>query len=181
MNINITRPQKEDVEELNRLFAAGILDAFHQDGIDDNDGIRVEVEKQLSLLQQDLESQGSEVYFLLARTEAEIVGTIAYGEPNNLIRDNLAIDWQGIPEITSVYVLPAFQGQGVGTLLFNSILCCLQYKNVAKFCLDGGYKKSQRFWIKRLGDPTVTLKDYWGKGLDHLIWLRNLQDVGIGI
>lgn len=179
MDIYITRPQKNDMEELYKLLLSVIKDAFKQDGIDDNDGIKEEVEKQLGFLNQDFESKGSEVFFLIARTEEKIIGTIAYSKANDLIKNNLKIDFQNVPEITSVYVLPEFQGQGVGSLLFNGILISLHHKNIDVVCLDGGYKKSQPFWIKKLGNPSVTLKDYWGKGLDHMIWLRNMKDFKI--
>lgn len=178
-NCSITRPRKIDSEELHILFQTTIADAFKRDGIDDPDGILDEVKKQMEFLNQDYESKGSKLFFLIARTEEKIIGTIAYSKPSELIRSNLKVDCQNIPEITSVYILPEYQGKGVGTLLFNAIMVCLLNKKTELFCLDGGYKKSQSFWIKKLGDPTVTLKDYWGKGLDHLIWLRRSNDVKI--
>lgn len=179
MEICIERPQKNDFEELHKLFLLAIGDAFKQDGIDDNEGVQEEVKKQLGLLNLDFDTKGSEVFFLIARIEEKIVGTIAYSRPNDLINNNLQVDDQNMPEVTSVYVHPEFQGKGVGSLLFNGMLISLLHKNNDVFCLDGGYKKSQNFWIKKLGNPTITLKDYWGKGLHHMIWLRNLKDLKI--
>lgn len=166
----IARPQITDVDELQQLFWLSITDAFAQDGIDDSPAIKEEVEKQMRFVQQDFASQGQEVYFLLARTNEKIVGTIAYSKPNDLIQQNLPYDLKNVPEITSVYVLPEYQGQGVGSLLFQAMLQTLHRKKVEVFCLDGGYKKSQRFWMNKLGNPTVVLKNYWGHGLDHMIW-----------
>lgn len=179
MEIDITRPRRDDRVELQRLFFSVIRDAFHQDGIDDETGVQTEVVRQLELLEQDFASRGSRVFFLLARTEEQIIGTIAYSEPNDLIKRNLTIDWREVPEITSVYIHPAFQGRGIGTLLFNAILICLRHRDVEKFCLDGGYTRSQRYWMRRLGEPAVTLKNYWGAGLDHLIWVCGLQDIKV--
>lgn len=179
MDIYLTRPRQTDVEELHQLFRSVIEDAFTKDGIDDRDGIIEEVQNQMGLLRQDLASNGSQVYFLLARTEEQIIGTVAYSPANALIRGNLKTDYENTPEITSVYVLPKFQGRGVGSLLFNGILISLHTKQVERFCLDGGYKASQGYWMTKLGDPNITLTDYWGKGLDHMIWLRNLSDLKI--
>lgn len=179
MDIYITRPQKEDVHELEKLFISSIKDAFKQEGVDDSQGIREEVAIQMAFLQQDFNSQGSEVFYWIARSREQIVGTIAYSETSKLIQDNFQIDFQNIPEIRSVYILPEFQGQGVGSLLFNTILVSLHQKNIRQICLDGGYKKSQKFWIKKLGNPSLTLKDYWGEGADHMIWLRNLGELKI--
>lgn len=179
MDIFITRPQTEDTEEIYNLFKIVIADAFKQDGIDDNNGIQEEVEKQSGFLDQDFKSHGNDVFFLIARTEKQIVGTIAYSKANHLIKDSLKIDLQNVPEITTVYILPEFQGKGIGSLLFNAILISLLHKNVDEICLDGGYKKSQSYWIKKLGNPTVILKDHWGKGLDHLVWHCKLKDLQI--
>lgn len=179
MDLFITRPKKEDVEEIRHLFTQTITDAFRQDGIDDASGLREEIEKQMQFLKQDFESEGKEAYFLLAKIDGKIAGTIAYKEANEKIKKNIQTDLSNVPEIASVYVLPKLQGKGIGALLFNAILVTLLHKKVDGICLDGGYKKSQKYWTKKLGDPSVTLKDYWGKGFDHLIWLRKLSDISI--
>jgi len=182
MRIKITRPQEKDTEEIRRLFSAAIADAFAQDGIAfRQEGIDTEVEKQMRFLLQDFETKGRDLYFLLARTDEKIVGTIAYCtvDNNDLIKSHLQIDFRQVPEVTTVYVLPEFQGKGVGSLLWNAILISLLHQNVQEICLDGGYKKSQSFWIKRAGQPVVTLTDYWGPGLDHMIWRCRLHDLPI--
>ncbi len=71
--------------------------------------------------------------------------------------------------------MPEYQGKGIGTMLLNAILACLRQKGVSEFCLDSTYKKAQSYWTKKLGQPSVTLKDYWGKGLNYMIWHRNLN------
>ena len=170
MNISITIPKKENIRELHNLFAIVITDSFKKDGIDDENGIQNEVEKQLELLNQNFDYINSDTFFLIAMIKDKIIGTIAYSKPNNIIVKNLNIDLSNIPEITSVYVLLEFQRQGVGSLLFKEILKYLKQKNINNFYLDCGYKNSQSFWTKKLGKPTLTLKDYWGEELDHLIW-----------
>ena len=180
MRVFISRPQKTDVAELHHLFNIVITDAFKQDGIgDDTTGIETEVNKQLSFINKDLQSDGKTLFFLLARTAQQIVGTIAYSEASNLLKKHLDVDLQNVPEITSVQVLPTFQNKGIGSLLFNAILISLLHKNTREVCLDGGYKKSQGYWIKKLGDPNVILENYWGDGLDHMIWYRKMTDLKI--
>lgn len=175
MDIYIKIPQKEDLEELRNLFDRTISDAFQQDGIDDPEGIIIEVEKQMDSLHQFVECPDSTKFYLIAHTKDTIIGTIGYSKANSLIQGSLNIDLENIPEVKSVYVLPEYQSKGIGSLLFNAILLCLHHKKITTFCLDGGYKKSQGFWINKLGAPSVTLKNYWGEGLDHMIWLRNLS------
>src|SRR5437868_791303 len=115
MNIFIIRPQRENRNEIHNLFRSVITDAFKQDGLDDPNGIQEEVEKQMGFLNQDFETNGLDVFFLIARTEEQIVGTIAYSKANDLIREHLKIDLQNVPEITTVYILPEFQGKGIGS------------------------------------------------------------------
>ncbi|KAF0822419.1 Acetyltransferase [Cytobacillus firmus] len=44
-------------------------------------------------------------------------------------------------------------------------------KGVEEFCLDSGYRQSQKIWKKKFGEPEYLLKDYWGKGLiAHSLW-----------
>ena len=122
MNIVITRPKKEDIKELHILFKSAITDAFKKDGIDNNKEITEEVRKQLGFVSSDFESSGSDTFYLIAKTEEKIVGTIAYGKPSDLIKKYLKVNLRNVPEIISVYMLPQFQGKNIGSLLFNALL-----------------------------------------------------------
>ena len=178
MDVIITRPNKEDREELNLLFTSVITDAFEQDGIGDrHDGIQEEIEKQLGFLDQDFATGGTDVHFLIARSDNKILGSIAYQGTSDLIKEHLNVNLENVPEVTSVLVLPEYQGKGVGTLLSNAVLTTLQNMGTREACLDGGYKKSQSFWIKKLGNPNILLKDHYGKGLDYMIWHRSLDQI----
>jgi len=75
-----------------------------------------------------------------------------------------------IPEIKMVYVLPEFQGQGIGRQMFRAMSTQLKAEGRAGFCLDCGFTHSQGFWRKQLGVPCLVLKDHWGPGADHMIW-----------
>ena len=177
MNIKITRPQNKDIGEVDQLFALVIKDNFQNEGIASTEEIEEQVQFQTNNLKQDLDSNGTEEYYLLARSRQTIIGTAAYGKPNEIIRKNWHGDLTGIPEVKSVYILPEFQGRGIGTLLFGSIIQCLGQKDIEEFCLDSGYKRAQGYWSKKLGKPSIILKDYWGKNADHLIWHCNVSDL----
>ena len=164
---------------MEELFSLSISGAFQEDGVDDPIGIKSEVENQMESLEQGFTAKTEKPFYLIARAGDKIIGTIAYKEASQLISENCEIDLKGIPEIVSVYIHPDFQGKGVGSLLFNQILVCLLHKNIGQFCLDSGYKRAQIFWTTKLGTPTINLKDYWGKDGDHLIWIRNLNEIEI--
>lgn len=178
MNIVITRPAKNDETELESLFTEVILDAFKQDGIESrHKAIQEEVDKQMNFFRQDIHTHGADVFFFIARTEGKIVGTIACSKASELLKQHLDADLEYVPEITTVYVLPQFQGKGIGSMLLKKMLAHLNEKGFKEACLDGGYRKSQGYWIKKIGHPDVTLKDYWGKDLHHMMWHRKLEDL----
>ena len=177
MNLTIRRPKREEIEAINELFAITITDNFKNEGLWDNmeEEAKEEIETLKQSLQRDFESEGKKEHHLIAIVNKQVVGTIAFGKPNAIILNNLAIDFSGVSEIKSVYILPRFQQQGIGSVLLKEILKVLQTQKIKAFCLDCGYKKSQGFWQKKLGDPIVVMKDYWSGGSDHLIWYLQLE------
>lgn len=179
-NISIRRPNELDIEQLHHLFEVTIADTFEKQGVgDDLEGINGEIEEKKHYLREDLESKGAERFFLVASYQGKIVGTIAYGPGSKLIEDGSNGKLKDIGEIGTVFVLPEYQKRGIGTLLVNSIFIALLSRNIEEFCLDSGYTRAQRVWRKKLGDPTMIIKDYWGEGFDHLIWHRKLKDMQI--
>jgi hypothetical protein len=68
---------------------------------------------------------------------------------------------------------------GVGTLLWNTIFLTFLNRGIEEFCLDSGYINAQEIWKKKFGEPDYLLKDYWGKGHDHMIWKRRTNEMSI--
>jgi len=173
MITTIGRPQIKDKKEIYQLFEITIKNAFEQQGAGSNHAhLAEEINHKIGLLDNDFQSQGKKVYFLVAKVDSQIAGTIALTEPSKLVRDHIHFDLKNIPEVAAVYVLPQFQGQGVGSLLLKRIIEHLQKTRIKSFILDSGFKKAQKFWIKKLGEPTLILKDYWKKDSHHMIWKK---------
>ena len=61
--------------------------------------------------------------------------------------------------------------------MFNAIFEELHRKGIKEFCFDSGYKSAQKIWMNKFGKPEYHLKDFWGKGEDHMVWRVNVQDV----
>lgn len=178
--ISIRRPTEVDVDELSNLFSVTISDAFDREGnASQLDEIKKEIAEKKQFLLEDLNSNGIERFFLLACCNEKIVGTISYGYCNNLIIECSEGKLKDIGEIGSAYILPKYQNIGIGTLLLNSIITTLISRNIKEFCLDSGYTNAQKVWTKKLGKPSITMKDYWGNGFDYLIWHRRLEDTKI--
>lgn len=179
-DVIIRRPYKTDIEELHRLFAVTIAKAFEKEGVgDDLEAINGEVEEKKQRLKEDLETSGSEQFFLIACIEGKIVGTISYGPCSELINKYTDSKLKDIGEIGSVYILPEYQRKGIGTLLLNAMYIAMLGKGVDEFCLDSGYTIAKKIWSKKLGQPQFIMKDYWGEGADHMIWYRKLKDISI--
>lgn len=107
------------------------------------------------------------------------VGTIEYGPSSDLINSITEGTLKGLYEIGTVFVHPGFQRRGIGSLLLNAMLLTFQSRDIEEFCLDSGYARAQKVWSHILGTPDYCLKNYWGKGSDHMIWKRAVRDIPI--
>lgn len=172
MNIVISKPQKNDEQAIKKLFTVVITHNFKDYGFYDKyrDDIAYEVGKQITALNEYFETSGKNVYFLIAKEDSKIIGTIAYGKPSADIEKYYPEKPENIPEIKSLYVLPEYQRKGVGTKLLGEIMNVLQKNGLKEFCLDSGYPKAQQFWTKKLGKPIIRIYNRWGAGNDYLIW-----------
>ena len=180
MKVTISQPQTEDQTEIHALFSTVITQTFKDQGIYDEykQDIPYEVKQQTTALQEALNKTPA-THFLIAKDGSKIVGTIAYGKPNEEIRHFYKHSQESIPEIKSVYILPTYQGKGIGTMLFNEVMSILRQNNYTEFYLDSGYPRAQQFWKKELGEPVVRIVDRWGAGNDYLIWHGNINTLQV--
>lgn len=170
-NVVIRRPSIEDIKQLNEFFRIVIIDTFNKAGIGEkSDDINDEIKVKKKYLESDFESNGEKRYFLIALDGDKIIGSIEYGPASDLISDCTNNTFKELIEIGTVFVLPDYQGIGVGNLLLNKMYFTLQNKGIEEFCLDSGYISAQKIWKKKFGEPDYLLKDYWDEGYDHMIW-----------
>lgn len=171
MNVEISRPKKEDREELHHFFRLVITDTFIKDGIGEKlADIEEEIEVKKQYLESDYESIGQKRYFLIAMDGDKIIGSIEYGAASKLICHCTNHALEELVEIGTVFVHPDYQGKGVGNILLQSMFKTLENKGIQEFCLDSGYKRAQMIWKKKFGEPDYLLENYWdleseGEGL----------------
>ena len=125
----IRRSRTTDIEELHKLFLLVITDTFEKEGLSElHEDQHSEWEMKKRYLQWDLESNGTKRHFLLAidKDEDKIIGTIEYGPANALIRETVKEDLTNLPEIGTIFILPRYQNQGVGTMLLQKMFTLLQ-------------------------------------------------------
>ncbi|MCJ8008848.1 GNAT family N-acetyltransferase [Lederbergia wuyishanensis] len=162
--------QKRDLVELNQLFKSCLTDLVIREKkefklIDD------EVDR-LNYIVQD-SFLNSELHFYVTEMDNHIVGSIALTKPNPFITENISTIQTGY-EVACVYIHPSFQRQGIGKFMFKQIKKELARLGQVKYYLDAGFQSSQQYWRQVLGEPSLILEDYWGKGEHHLIWVREL-------
>lgn len=177
-NIEIRRPDEQDIENINAFFSLVINDTYTKEGLEDRLlDIHEEIETKIGFLQSDLAESLNHRHFLIAFHEDKVMGTIEYGPPNEIIRNLPEDPYKDLVEIGSVFVHPAYQGQGIGSKLLHAIFLTLQEQGIKEFCLDSGYTKAKKIWLKKFGKPAHILKDHWGPGFDHMIWLASVSEL----
>ncbi|KAF0821044.1 MULTISPECIES: GNAT family N-acetyltransferase [unclassified Cytobacillus] len=174
----IRRPKPADIDELNQFFRTVITDTFHKEGIGElHEDIEKEIEAKNSYLQHDLLSGGNDRFFLIALAEEKIIGTIEYGPASELIDKCTEGALSGLYEVGTVFVHPDYQNSGIANQLLNEMYLTLKNKGVEEFCLDSGYKHSQKIWEKKFEEPDYLFKDYWGDGAHHMIWRVRVNEL----
>lgn len=177
-NVMIRRPAAEDAKDLNHFFRMVITDTFLKEGIGDLlEDMEEEIIAKKNYLNMDMKSGGRERYFLIALLGDKIVGSIEYGAANELIIRGSDQALNGFYEVGTVFVHPDYQKKGIGNQLLAAMYLTLRNKGVEEFCLDSGYKHSQKIWRRKFGEPDYLLKDYWGEGSHHMIWRIKVNSI----
>ena len=123
------------------------------------------------MLIRSLYEQNEDLKFLVAKPNDREVGNISFVPCGSDILSCTESELSGVGELGSLYILPEFQDQGIGSALIHEMLKTLHEKGIDEFCLDSGYKRAQKRWIRKFGAPYKVVNDYWGPGYEHMIWL----------
>lgn len=75
-----------------------------------------------------LDTTTAEPYFLLAKIEEQVVGTISFGACGEDIQTCTDHQLDEIGELGSLYIMPSYQGQGVGSALIKEMMIFLKSK-----------------------------------------------------
>ena len=172
-------PTTGEENEIENLFKITINSAFEEQGVGHlTEFIEEEIETKMQMVKSFLEGT-NDYYFLVAKDEDSIVGAISFGSCGNIIRQCCEGQLNNVGELGSLYVLPKYQGQKIGSKLINSLILYLKQNQIENFCLDSGFKKAQKRWTRKFGQPYKIMKNYWGPNSDHFIWYCKVNDFSI--
>ncbi|WP_342477816.1 GNAT family N-acetyltransferase [Paenibacillus sp. FSL H7-0350] len=174
-SLSITPLAPEDISSVSKLFKVTIADAFEREGLGHLQAdIRQETAAKIQMANAALNPQDTDVYFWLARSGGVVIGTVSYAPCGEDIRNCTDNRLSAVGELGSLYVLPEFQGQGVGSALIEEVTVFLRKRGISEFCLDSGYKRAQDRWLRKFGTPHAAVQDYWGPDSIHMVWLCSL-------
>ncbi|MBS2967924.1 GNAT family N-acetyltransferase [Metabacillus sp. KIGAM252] len=177
-NIIIQRPVPAQTNELHQFFSRVITDTFIKEGIGDRkEDLKDEIAEKVYYLQSDFETNGEKRFFLAALEDGKVIGTIEFGPASELICKCTNGTYKDLMEVGTVFVDPDYQKNGLGSRMLQAMFAELRNRGFEEFCLDSGYGQAQQIWSKRFGEPEYWLRDYWGEGLDHMIWRFKVRDV----
>jgi GNAT superfamily N-acetyltransferase len=173
----ITNPAETDIKAVYKVFETSIPDAFEKEGLGSlKEDIYEQVIYKKHLFDTSLKLPNSDIYFLVAKLDETIVGTISFRPCGEDIKKCTKDEFSSIGELGTLYVLPSYQNQGVGSELISAMTTYLSEQGIEQFCLDSGFKHAQKRWLRKFGKPYKEVKDYWRSGDSLMIWLCRVSD-----
>ncbi|MEK3685757.1 GNAT family N-acetyltransferase [Paenibacillus sp. FSL R10-2736] len=170
--LNINPLTEDDISPVSDLYKIAITDAFESEGLGHLQvDIQQEIGSKIRMAAASLNPPNSDTWFWVARIDGRVVGTISYAPCGEDIRVCSGNQLDAVGELGSLYVLPGYQGQGIGSALVEELMVFLRKQGITQFCLDSGYRRAQTRWQRKFGEPYVIVKDYWGPDSVHMVWL----------
>ncbi len=175
MELEILRPTQENKEQILEFFNKMTKFAFEQNKIFEEYGAEDEYEYKKKTLEDDMNSNGKERYYLFAFHKGKPVASISCGKSNDNMNECSKGETKDMVEIGGVFVDTEYQGHGLCSLMFEKMKEHLKSQGISKYCLDCGYEVvGQKMWTKKLGKADYIVKDFWGKDSVHMVWIRNV-------
>lgn len=177
LEVTISEMTEIDRESAYRVFEVTVPDTFKKEGFGAlNKLMRSVIDHKKSMIDQSLDEENPDTLFLTAKIADEVIGAISFGPCSEDITKCSGGRLDSTGELGSLFILPQHQGKGVGSMLIQALLTRLLESGIEEFCLYSGFKEAQRIWLKKFGEPFITVNDYWGKSVHNMIWLCRTKD-----
>lgn len=169
----ITKLTEKDFEEAYEVFKVTIPDAFEKSGSgSEKEIIQCEILHKRNMLIKAINNEN--IIFFIAKYKGKVIGTISFGPCSNDIKECTNYEITDLGEIGSLFVLPQYQGNGVGSELIKYLMNYIKEKGIKEVCLDSGYEQAQKTWTKKFGVPYKVAENHWGPDIDNMVWLVNV-------
>lgn len=153
-HLTISKFTQAGILSVYQIFEASISDGFEKEGLGHlQDDIYKEIENKKDQVRTSLNPSLSDAYPLIANLNGMVVGTISFGPCGEDIRSCTENQLEDVGELGSLYVLPSYQDQGVSSALITGMVTYLKKQGINQFCLDSGYKRVQKRWLRKFGEP----------------------------
>lgn len=178
MRVTITTLQKGNIPQTLALIEETIRYSYRTefpDILNFDQTVQEEIDWQRDRLEQ-VKNFGTP-YFFIARHGKTIVGTLAYGIPEDTVREGLRrlgrTDLSSVVELKSLFIKPSAQRQGVGSKLFAAVTEDIREKEYDYLTVFTGFLAGKSFWEKQFGKATIILEQYDGE--EKLwVWVKKI-------
>lgn len=167
-----------DKEQAKSLFEISITDVFQRENLGHlMQTCHDEIDYKRRLIDDALGEKKLGFTFWVAIQGGKLIGIISFGPCGEDIRRVSHDALLHLGELGSLYVLPEYQNQGLGSALIKAMVTDLWSRGIVEFCLDSGYPSAQKRWKQKFGKPIIEIKDYWGTGMPHCVWHCHCETV----
>ncbi|WP_340003962.1 GNAT family N-acetyltransferase [Paenibacillus sp. FSL K6-0276] len=126
-----------DYESTCQVFEESISDAFDKEGLGHSlEDKQSEIDHKQHKALSSLDQANSDTYFFIAKFNETVVGTISYGPCGEAIQTCTEHHLDHLGELGSLYVVPGYQGQGIGSALIKEMMNFLKEHSygLAMYC-----------------------------------------------
>ncbi len=167
----------QEGDDLNSFFASVVRHTFEQNGIGSlEEDILEEIADKAEFYHKELNREASFRRLFVAKISEEIIGTIAYGESNELMNKLSDGKTKKIPEIGCLLIKNSYQKRGLSNILLRVVFNKLLENGAKTVAFDCGYGIAQSIWIKKFGQASYVFKNYWGENSHHMIWIIDIEN-----
>lgn len=167
-NLSIIKLTEKDFEGAYEVIKITIPYAYNLCDLEADEEVKAMINYKRDLMKQSISND--EPIFFIAKHNDKVIGTISFTTCSEDIKICTNNEITDLGEMGGLYILPEYQGKGIGSTLINYLIAYLKKQGIEEVCLESGYKQAQPKWIRKFGEPYVIAKDYWAPGLDNMVW-----------
>ncbi len=137
--------------------------------------IQTEVDEVIGKIRSGIDSPEAATNIVAEDEKGHVVGVMGlYPVSMGMLQ---FVETESPREINNAYVASNSRGLGIGGMLVARLESVSRQQGITELIINSGprYKKTGwDFWRSVYGSPIAQAEDYYGPGLDALVWRKNL-------